>query len=332
MLIDDIGSFPLPNGIKREEFAKEYPASLEAYAEGREIPVDSLFYRAVASSLEFKVDSGIDVINYPQHYDMHKQFLEPIEKYQSEPFLIKDKYAVIPELYVVEREAEKYFEKSGKKLSLKVCATGPIELYTKTSFGYHIYEEVLMNLAKSVNAFLKSSILDTKYIKTSVVAIDEPGLGFVDLLDAEEETLINAFDAAAKSIDATVQIHLHTLKASKLPLLTENIEVLTGEFAAWPKNMEFLPRTELEENDKFLRAGITRTDIDHIFAAHIDRGEQPDYIELVDSIEAIKKIYKKAKDRFGERITFAGPDCGLGSWPSQEVAHLLLKRTAEAFM
>jgi 5-methyltetrahydropteroyltriglutamate--homocysteine methyltransferase len=330
MIIDDIGSFPLPKDVKREDLAQEYPGMLQEYAERGEISQDSLLYRAVASSLKFKIESGIDVVNYPQHYHMHKQFLEPIETYQTEPFQIDEKYAVIPEVYVVEREAEKYFEKTGKRLELKVCATGAIELYTKTSFGYHVYDEILLNIAKSVNAFLKNSMLDTKHVVTSVVAIDEPSLGFIDLLNVEDETLVKALDESVKSLDATVQIHLHTPKASKLPLATRNIHVLTGEFAGNPKNMDYITKKELDENDKFIRAGITRTDVEHIFAAHFDSEVKPKDVDLVDSVDSIKGIYNKASKRFGERMTFTGPDCGLGSWPSQEVAQLLLKRTVEA--
>lgn len=330
MIIDDIGSFPLPKDVKWEDLAREYPGMLKEYAETGELSEDSLLYRAVASSLKFKIESGIDVVNYPQHYDMHKQFMEPIEKYQAEPFQIDERYAVIPEVYVVEREAEKYFEKIGKKLELKVCATGAIELYTKTSFGYHVYDDILMNLAKSVNLFLKKSMIDTKHMETSVVAIDEPSLGFIDLLNVEDDTLIKALDESVKSIDVTVQIHLHTPKASKLPLATDNINVLTGEFASNPKNMDYITKKNLEEHDKFLRAGVTRTDVDHIFAAYLDRGVAPKDEDLVDSVDCIKRIYNKAKERFGDRLTFTGPDCGLGAWPSQEVAHLLLKRTVEA--
>ncbi len=330
MLVDDIGSFPLPRDVRREDFLAEYAGVREAYAETGEIDEDSLFYRAVASSLKFKIESGIDVVNYPQHYDIHKQFLEPIEEHQAEPFLVDEKHAVIPELYVVEKEAGKYFEETGERLKLKVCATGPIELYTKTSFAYHVYDEVLLNLAKSVNTFLRNSMLDTKHVATSVVAIDEPSLGFIDLLNVEDDTLVKALDESVKSIDATVQIHLHTPKASKFPLATDNIDVLTGEFAATPKNMDYITKKDLEAHDKFLRAGITRTDVDHILAAYLDKGVQPEYEQLVDTVDSIKKTFNKAKERFGDRMTFVGPDCGLGSWPSQEVAQLLLKRTVEA--
>jgi 5-methyltetrahydropteroyltriglutamate--homocysteine methyltransferase len=32
---------------------------------------------------------------------------------------------------------------------------------------------------------------------------------------------------------------------------------------------------------------------------------------------------------FGDTIRYAGPDCGLGSWPSQKLAQELLSNTAK---
>jgi 5-methyltetrahydropteroyltriglutamate--homocysteine methyltransferase len=51
---------------------------------------------------------------------------------------------------------------------------------------------------------------------------------------------------------------------------------------------------------------------------------------MVESEAAIRERFAGAKEKFGERLAFAGPDCGLGSWPSQEAALLLLKTTAAA--
>ncbi len=163
-----------------------------------------------------------------------------------------------------------------------------------------------------------------------MVAIDEPSLGFVDLLNIEEEGLVSALDEALKGVKPRVQIHLHTLKAAEIPLECRNIDCLTGEFAATPMNMKLISRETLESHDKFIRAGITRTNIDTIIAEGLEKGQRPKDEDLVDSLEEITTRYKEAKEVFGERMAFAGPDCGLGSWPSQEVAHLLLKRTVEA--
>ncbi|MFQ6137433.1 MAG: hypothetical protein ACE5PM_09685, partial [Candidatus Hydrothermarchaeales archaeon] len=331
VLIDDIGSFPLPEGISKEEFSKVYPLAREQVAKGKDITetprLFEKFYEVVKGSLEFKIDSGIDVVNYPQHYDMHRQFLEPIEEFQEDPFLIEKGHAVMPELFVIERESRRLFDERGERLDLKVCVTGALELHLKTDFGFYIYEEVLNNLAESVNRFLKNSILDTKYVKTVVVAIDEPSLGFVDLMNIEEEALISALDKSVRDIPAEVQIHLHTLKAVEVPLQVEGIDVIAAEFAATPKNMEILKKRELEDNDKFIRAGVTRTDFDAILAGYLDKGVQPSQDRLIDDVEVIRKRYERAEDIFGERMTFAGPDCGLGSWPTQEVARELLRRT-----
>jgi 5-methyltetrahydropteroyltriglutamate--homocysteine methyltransferase len=333
ILVDDIGSFPLPKGVSRDEFAEVYPQAQRAFAEGIDLLKDSQlyekFYKPVAGSLKFKMDSGLDVVNYPQHYDMHRQFLDAIMQHQVEPFLIDNKYAVIPELFVVQEEAKKYFEEKGR-LKLKVCVTGAIELYTRTNFGYYVYEEVLENLARSVNSFLRNAILSTKYIETSVVSIDEPSLGFVDLLNVGDDVLIKALEKSVDGIPTKVQIHLHTLKAAEIPLRARGIDAIGSEFAASPKNAELISKKVLDEHDKFLRAGITRTNIDSILAEWLERGISPSPEQLVEEENVIRARYEKLKKKFSERISFVGPDCGLGSWPSQEIAHLLLKRTAAA--
>jgi 5-methyltetrahydropteroyltriglutamate--homocysteine methyltransferase len=333
-ILDDVGSFPLPEGITKDRFAEVYPRVQEAMGEGLSLEdiegFHDVFYSTVSASLRFKVDAGLDVVNYPQHYDMHQQFLEPIQRHQTEPFLIDAKYAWVPEVHVAEGEAKRIFEETGEGLKLKVCVTGPIELYLKCGFGYTVYDEILFNLARSVNSFIKNAILDLPHIKTEVVAIDEPSLGFVDLLNIEEEGLVSALDEALKGVKPRVQIHLHTLKAAEIPLECRNIDCLTGEFAATPMNMKLISRETLESHDKFIRAGITRTNIDTIIAEGLEKGQRPKDEDLVDSLEEITTRYKEAKEVFGERMAFAGPDCGLGSWPSQEVAHLLLKRTVEA--
>jgi 5-methyltetrahydropteroyltriglutamate--homocysteine methyltransferase len=110
-----------------------------------------------------------------------------------------------------------------------------------------------------------------------------------------------------------------------------NIDVLSFEYAASPKNIESVSRKMLEEADKQIRVGVSRTDIDSIVAELHDKGvTKPTAEQLVEGEEVIKKRYVSAKEKFGERMTFTGPDCGLGSWPSQEAAQLLLKRTVDA--
>jgi 5-methyltetrahydropteroyltriglutamate--homocysteine methyltransferase len=167
-------------------------------------------------------------------------------------------------------------------------------------------------------------------METVVFSIDEPSMGFVDLLNIEKDRLITMLEKSTDSITPQVQIHLHSLKAIELPLSTVGIDVITGEFGASPQNLELIKKQELERNDKFIRGGVTKTNLDYIIAEFRDKGIQPKDEQLVDEISEIRKRYKWAKEIFGGRMTFAGPDCGLGAWPNQKVAQLLLKRTVEA--
>jgi len=188
----------------------------------------------------------------------------------------------------------------------------------------------LDGFAQTINRFAKNSILNNKYIETKVVSIDEPSLGHSSFSGTPElvrETLEKAYDFQGP----TKQIHLHFASGIHDLLNVKGIDVLSFEYAASPKNIDAIPKSVLEKADKQIRVGISRTDIDTIWAELYERGiTQPTAGELVENVEEIKKRYKFAKEKYRERITFTGPDCGLGGWPSQEAATLLLKRTVEA--
>jgi len=47
----------------------------------------------------------------------------------------------------------------------------------------------------------------------------------------------------------------------------------------------------------------------------------------METPEIVEKRLEKAYSLFGDRIKYAGPDCGLGSWPTQEMAFRLLNNT-----
>jgi len=204
-----------------------------------------------------------------------------------------------------------------------------MEQYLK-EVGTVPYSDVLDSYAETIRRFAKNSILNLKYIKTEVVSIDEPSFGFLNITagkDAICEVLEKAFDFQG----AVRQIHLHS--PSRLPdlLSVNNIDVLSFEYAASPKNIEGISRKMLEDADKQIRVGVSRTDIDSIMAELHDKGvTKPTAEQMVDSEEAIRKRFLATTEKYGERMTFTGPDCGLGSWPSQEAAQLLLKRTVNA--
>ncbi len=330
-LVDDVGSFPLPTGMSRRLFDKAYILAREAIIEGKDIQKDEFllenFQRVIVDSFSRKCDSGLDVINYPQHYDMHKQFLDVIRKAMDKgTYLVGEGDAVIPEVHVIRDEAKRFYEEKGNRVLLRVCVTGPMELYL-SEIGTTHYMDVLFMFAKTVRSFARNSILNSKYVKTEAIALDEPSFGFQNV-DAERDTLIEVLEKAFDFKGVQKHIHLHS--PSRVPdvLDVENLDVVSLEYAASPQNIESLSKKDLENADKQIRVGISRTDIDSLVAELYDKGiSKPTSERLVESEKVIQKRFLTAKKRFGEVMTFAGPDCGLGGWPTQEAAQLLLNRT-----
>jgi 5-methyltetrahydropteroyltriglutamate--homocysteine methyltransferase len=333
-LVDDIGSFPLPHNVDKETFSKAYGAAREAIAQGKDIGRNDFlqknFRAVVLDSFRKKLRTGLDVVNYPQQYYGIKQVSEALHKAMEKgTFVVDEKDAFLPEVHVISKEAKSLSEEFGKKILLRVSLFGPMELYLK-EVGTSPYSDVLQGFAETIKRFAKNSVIDSKYIKTEVVSIDEPSFGFLNIA-AENDVLREVLEKAFDFQGATRQIHLHS--SVRLPdlLQIKNLDVLTFEFAASPKNIEGVSRRMLEAADKKVRVGVARTDIDTILAELHDQGiSQPSPEQLLDSEDTIKKRYVFAKERFGEAMTFTGPDCGLGGWPSQEAAQLLLERTVNA--
>ncbi len=334
MLVDDIGSFPLPSYVRRELFDKAYTLAREAIVNGSDIKKDEFlynnFYLVTIDSFKAKCEAGLDVVNYPQHYDIHKQFTEVIQRAMGKGTYVVDKRdAVIPEVCAIKEEAKAICEKTGNRVPLRVCVTGPIELYLKM-VGPTPYKDILLMFAETVKRFAENSILNSKYVKTEVVSIDEPSLGFQNLI-ANRDILLDVLEKAFDFRDVTKQIHLHSpLRISEI-LNVKNLDVVSLEYAASPKNIESLSKKALETADKYVRVGIARTDIDSIFAELYDKGvTKPSTEQLVEDEDTIRRRFEAAKEKYGERMSFTGPDCGLGGWPTQEAAQQLLKRTVDA--
>lgn len=333
-LVDDVGSFPLPKSVDRKLFNNVYALARQAIINGKDIKKEEFllnnFHSTIIESFKKKLETGLDIINYPQHYDMHKQFAETIQEATNKgTYIVEEKRAIIPEVHIIKEEAERLSKEIGKKISLRACVTGPMELYLKM-IGKIPYKDILLMFAETVKRFAKNSILNSKYVKTEVVSLDEPSFGFQDITENREillEVLEKAFDFSG----VIKQIHLHSSSRVADLLTIKNLDVLSFEYAASPKNIEAISKKMLEEADKQIRVGISRTDIDSIMAELYEKGiTKPNPEDLVESEDIIKKRFLKAKEKYGERMTFTGPDCGLGGWPTQEAAQLLLKRTVNA--
>src|SRR4030065_2149795 len=196
-LVDDIGSFPLPSEIKRENFSRAYALAREAYEKGACIRDDAFlwenFGKVTFAEFKQKCLTGLDVVNYPQQYDGMKQVSDVVHKAMEKgTFLVDERDAFLPEVQLIKEEANSLSEELGGKIRLRVSLFGPMEQYLK-ELGTVAYDDILDNYAETIRRFAKSSVLDTNYVKTEAICLEEPSLGFLNI-DASKEKLVKVFE------------------------------------------------------------------------------------------------------------------------------------------
>jgi 5-methyltetrahydropteroyltriglutamate--homocysteine methyltransferase len=309
MLIDDIGSFPLPPGIGREWVERNFLSK----------EYEEMVQRAFLMKSKY-----VDVPNYPQFRDMVRMFLEPIKnpELQDEAYLISEKRATIPEVEFVQKMRVE---------RLRVCITGVFELYYR-EFGGVIYEDVLQNFAESVYRFARNA---TRYANVVCLSFDEPSLGVAPDLQPSKEQIERAYDF---KLNVDTQVHLHE------PLfydrfLETGIGIIGIETARDPKKMDALDVEALESAEKRVRIGVARTDIDCIISEfnarhNVNAWKSEDLsmlaIEEFEPAEKILERLKIAKKKFADLLSYIGPDCGLFAFPSQKTALKLLENVKRA--
>ncbi|KXB08118.1 hypothetical protein AKJ58_00870 [candidate division MSBL1 archaeon SCGC-AAA385D11] len=318
LIYDDVGSFPIPQGVEGKRFERAFLNS-EEWA-----------LRVFNESMSMKIDAGVQVPCYPQLRDMNDQFLEPLKDPEivEEPYLIREEKAVIPEIVALEN-----MNMNGRKI--KMCITGPLEL-SIAEFGNEVYQDVMMNIARSLNRFIKNaeSIRD---LDIGVVSIDEPSLGTNPNISVDEEMLIKAWDIAGAT-EKDVQIHLHSPLPVENACRSESIDVIDIGTAATPENLEMIDPEMLESYGKRLRAGISRSDISSLAAEFnedrkvnvwTDKDAWEEFLTWVEPPRKISERIGKAFDRFGDLLKYVGPDCGLKGARSRSLAHIILKNSSK---
>lgn len=331
IFFDDIGSYPLPGGHDRE------------WVDAARKKNDPRLREIIMDAMNQKIEAGLDVPTYPQFRDMNQMFLEIIndETAQEEPLIVRKDRAAIMELSAMEEIGTRYQKENGKKLNLRICVTGPLELYLK-QFGSTSYKDILNAFALSIDRFISNSIENAKNFRIATISIDEPSIGINPQIMFDDRDIMEALGKATKSsylhkIDT--EIHLHSPLHYKLICGVPSINVIGVESAANPSYLDLIDKKDLEEYDKFLRTGVARTDIFNMAAVLNEKyntnvWKEPvrlnEIMAQMETPDTIRKRLEKAYAIFGERIRYAGPDCGLGSWPSQELAFNLLKNTGKS--
>ncbi len=309
IFFDDVGSFPLPKGVRLKSLSREQYLDL------------------VRDVLAQKSRAGVEVPTYPQFRDMIRMFMDDIENpaYAESPYLIKKEHARIMELEVALPGRD-----------LRVCVTGPVELYI-SAFGATHYPDILNNLAKSVARFLSMAREEGKM---SVASLDEPSLGLSSNIIFSEDEILEALQIASEPCHGMdCEVHLHSPLYAEACARVPDISIVGIESAAHPDYLQLIDRKILVETDTYLRAGIARTDILSISARlneqlGINLWQDMPRLEReildLESPQIMKKRLDRAYAQFGDRLRATGPDCGLGSWPSQDLAGRLLANCAAA--
>ncbi len=118
-LVDDIGSFPLPASVSKDVFSCAYQSAREKIEAGTDPFQDEFIQKNFCSvtlgSFRLKLQAGLDVVNYPQHYDGLRQIGDVIHKaMESGTFVVPENEAFLPEVEVIKTNAKDLSEKFGR--------------------------------------------------------------------------------------------------------------------------------------------------------------------------------------------------------------------------
>ena len=358
----DVGSLPFTGdwatflrGARVTPFMKaRHPAK---YAGDKEY-----FEKRVTESFLDKVRTGIDVPNYPQFRDMNEMFLNAITGIgkTAEGYVLRDTPSItrekllIPEVQVLKDKSQEIREELGEPIQIKICVTGP---YTLSTLFAQRRRGLFTLLGDVVAKMVESNIFTNKFGGVVLVTVDEPVFGFLDdpSLDygAEgREELLGAWEQIfhhVKSKNRQSCIHLHNT-SNELFWQIRSLDIVESHVN---DPLYVSPRTQrfLEEEDKVLKASIAITVFDSLIRNALStqkkneavlsqqvadtwtaiRRETRNPIDFLESVQTIRGRLKKLLRRFGEkRIPYAGPECGLRSFPTYSSALECLRRIALA--
>jgi hypothetical protein len=290
--------------------------------------------------------------------DMVTQFLEPITRkgrglikkngdYYLDGTLIQlsPEYTHIAELKALQNDAKEICQELNLDyIGYRACVTGPLELTLRVwrSMGVSPhYDETLMNaFTTTTKNFMKNAAITTKYLKPVILTLDEPSTGVAGVGDFFTDSsadphlahLIACWNRIYSMIPKECYrgIHLH---ASPFRELAHANWTLLEAHSAVIVNPDWL-----REHDRFIRVAIMRTDGPTIpphadLKATWDEIMTGNYHPYLQSTTSMQSLLDAAIQRYGvNRIPFAGPECGLGSWDWPHGDHMVtasLARTRE---
>jgi len=322
------------------------------------------FETKVTEAFLDKFEAGIAVPNYPQFRDMNQMFLEIIDgvKKTKKGYMETGTLSVkagqdrIPEVSAIEKASPEIYDKIGESFKLRSCITGP---YTLSSLFSFRDSGIFTRLGEVISQIVESNVFSGEYGGVALVAVDEPTFGLLDdpLIDYGSdgrENLRKAWDSIfqrAGSRGGQTCLHLHNTADS----LFWDVESLNLIESHVDDPLYRMKRTKelLESTDKFLKASVCITDFDRLIRNRIVADSEQKLNELsvnqrvakawkditqrkldpkglLEDEKTMQKRLIKIVERFGvERIPYAGPECGLRSFPSYECALECLRRVSK---
>lgn len=358
----DVGSMPYLGDSKI--FSKAYKAYSPSLP-SQSSDLAKYFEAIIIETFIDKLKAGFDIPNYPQFRDMNYMFLESIHGLEKVKggFMEVNDLSIIPdknqiaEVAAIKNNIEQIFEKVGHPIRLKICITGP---YTLSNFFTYKDSEIFIRLGNVLSQFVENNIFHGKKGDVVIVVVDEPTFGFIDdpLIDYGSdgrENLIKAWEnmfQKALSKGVNTSIHLHNT-VNELFWNVKSLKILESHVDDQLYSSEKTIK-QLESTDKFLKASISISIFDKLIRNHVMqtlpsvsseiainerigqiwdeiKKNNQDPLIFLEPIEVIQKRFEKITNKFGEeRVLYAGPECGLKSFPTYESAIKCLKNTVEA--
>ncbi len=337
----DIGSFPLVD-INMPQYIQG-AADLE---DGKRTEAATYFTQQHNTTFTRKIqalgpqDSVPCYVQSSVTRDMLTQFLDPIIRHGSGLEKHDDTYhwdgtliqvpqarAQVAELLALQHGAKTICEDLGiERIEYRACITGPFELATHLWRSMGVgprYDEVLIEaFTPIVQAYMNNAQIITKYLKPLVITLDEPSIGVTGVgdpfMDVESDPklahLIHTWNSVLSVVPSQYfrGLHLHASPYNQLGyanwnLLEAHLGVIVSK--AW-----------LQEHDKFIRAAILQTE-GPMIPAKADLRSAWDAIQTghfqpyLQPPEEMQQYLIQVINRYGpDRVPFAGPECGLGSW------------------
>jgi 5-methyltetrahydropteroyltriglutamate--homocysteine methyltransferase len=330
-------------GAKRSQTLTQYTGYGEWFSYVK------VFEDQVVSGLVDKMRAGIDVPTYPQYRDMNEMFLDMINGLTKTPrgYMASGKLSVepgkmIPEVYAVRNHLSEVAEASSVgKVGLKVCVTGPYTL--SRSFATRT-PELFTELGELLSEVTSNSIFKAKRGETALVSIDEPAFGLADdpILDVGypgRECLRKAWEEvsyAANSRGVETMIHLHST-TDNLMWEVGKLDII-GSHVSDPIYGAATNRL-LSETGKRLSISVATTSFEELLARDAETPEDIGYLwekirrgetdpsTYLESTQIIAGRLNRSLRLFGEEnVPYAGPECGLGGFPTYECAIQYLER------